>query len=341
MNDGQSNHGFLWILQIEQKYRSVFAASSDYSDPTKRPKLVVSYAPMKKYFYLKDHLGNIRVTIDENGDVKGYNDYYPFGLQMPGRSMNNALATDMYKYSSKELDEENGINWYYFGARYYDPMIGRWLSVDPVWGKYPSLSPYNYCANNPILFKDLKGAEIDSSEVKNDRAFNEVKNSDEGKKYLSEFEKGGKFEKSKLILTNKKETIGSGQMEMGYFDENGNFIRGIAPAGVQQVFIVYVDNKNNFKNTNLVSFAETVDTYLHETQHAFTEAQSLLLTGAPTVNPEGAISTYEHTMARYSLFKKINERYGYNLSNNQIFKYVTNFTGFSSKIFIKTMPSYK
>ncbi|MHB2154418.1 DNRLRE domain-containing protein [Calditrichota bacterium GD2] len=43
MNDGQSNYGFLWILQTEQKYRSVFAASSDYSDPAKRPKLVVKY----------------------------------------------------------------------------------------------------------------------------------------------------------------------------------------------------------------------------------------------------------------------------------------------------------
>ncbi|MHB2149752.1 hypothetical protein ACX8XP_11900 [Calditrichota bacterium LG25] len=50
MNDGQSNYGFLWILQTEQKYRSVFAASSDYSDPAKRPKLVVKYrsaAPRK------------------------------------------------------------------------------------------------------------------------------------------------------------------------------------------------------------------------------------------------------------------------------------------------------
>ncbi|MHB2154417.1 RHS repeat domain-containing protein [Calditrichota bacterium GD2] len=122
---------------------------------------------MKKYFYLKDHparagqvLGNIRVTVDENGDVKGYNDYYPFGLRMPGRSMNNALATDMYKYSSKELDEESGINWYYFGARYYDPVIGRWLSVDPAlikWNvdkimhyKLFGISPYIYVRNNPL-----------------------------------------------------------------------------------------------------------------------------------------------------------------------------------------------
>jgi len=53
---------------------------------------VVTQSTIKKYFYLtpegwltpKDNLGNIRVTVDENGDVKGYNDYYPFGLRMPG-----------------------------------------------------------------------------------------------------------------------------------------------------------------------------------------------------------------------------------------------------------------
>ncbi|MHB2226945.1 interleukin-like EMT inducer domain-containing protein [Calditrichota bacterium LG24] len=309
MNDGQSNHGFLWILNPEQKWRSVFAASSDYSDPAKRPKLVVTYQPMKKYFYLKDHLGNIRVTVDENGDVKGYNDYYPFGLRM--RSMNNALAMDMYKYSSKELEEEelegyapfsvrmiskgfldgnaaaiyvndsyisdsglyargytivvvdeNGtvvdkahfdtysstaeadamadfinnvatghyvigvikddgsqsmtenaynalasvgcqhsrevgfrysyafigkkgesscgyeayapagqgfvdkrigesqsLAWYYFGARYYDPEVGRWLSVDPMGYKTPYLSSYNYVRNNPLNRFDLDGRE--------------------------------------------------------------------------------------------------------------------------------------------------------------------------------------
>ncbi len=197
MNDGQSNHGFLWILQIEQKYRSVFAASSDYSDPAKRPKLVVTYQPMKKYFYLKDHLGNIRVTIDENGDVKGYNEYgeshhfrgYPFGLRMsersvdpdlsgPGRSMNTALNYALYKFSSKELDEESGINWYYFGARYYDPVIGRWLSVDPLSTTSPSLTPYHYVRNNPLFFLDPDG-------IKEIKASNYARNNLIGLKYAS------------------------------------------------------------------------------------------------------------------------------------------------------------
>ena len=57
----------------------------------------------------------------------------------------------------KELDEENVINWYYFGARYYDPAIGLWLSVDPLAHLYPSRSPYNYVYNNPINEVDPDG----------------------------------------------------------------------------------------------------------------------------------------------------------------------------------------
>ena len=79
--------------------------------------LSITYTAMNKYFYLKDHLGNIRVTVDEDGDVKGCDDYYPFGLQMPTRSWNYASdAADMYKFSGKELDQENNLDWYYFGA---------------------------------------------------------------------------------------------------------------------------------------------------------------------------------------------------------------------------------
>ena len=52
------------------------------------------------------------------------------------------------------------LQWgYYFGARYYDPVIGRWMAVDPLAGKYPSLSSYAYCKNSPINFFDPNGLE--------------------------------------------------------------------------------------------------------------------------------------------------------------------------------------
>ncbi|MDD3630240.1 MAG: hypothetical protein PHF55_04380 [Bacteroidales bacterium] len=54
-----------------------------------------------------------------------------------------------YKFTAKELDNE--YSYTYFGARYYDSELSGWLSVDPMSDKYPSLSPYCYTANNPVV----------------------------------------------------------------------------------------------------------------------------------------------------------------------------------------------
>jgi RHS repeat-associated protein len=60
-----------------------------------------------------------------------------------------------YTFSGKEKDVESGYG--YFGARYYDSGLSIWLSVDPMSDKYPSMSPYNYCANNPVILVDPDG----------------------------------------------------------------------------------------------------------------------------------------------------------------------------------------
>jgi len=120
--------------------------------------LEVTYTrQFSKLYYLKDHLGNIRVTVDQAGVVKGYDDYYPFGLQMPGRCSNTANPNHLYKYSGKELDEEIGLNWYYFIARPYDPEIGRFVTVDPLSHLAPEMSPYHYTRNNPLNRIDPDG----------------------------------------------------------------------------------------------------------------------------------------------------------------------------------------
>ena len=53
------------------------------------------------------------------------------------------------------------------GARYYQPNLSIWLSVDPMADKYPSMSPYTYCANNPVQLVDPDGRKIDPSSEKN------------------------------------------------------------------------------------------------------------------------------------------------------------------------------
>ena len=154
----EGNHGFSLKLQNESPYRQVRYASKEHPDSS-QAKLKVTFTEMQTVYYLKDHLGNIRVTINEDGDVITADDYYPFGKRLEGRSINLALTGNMYKFSSKELDEESGLDWYYFGARYYDPEIARWLSVDPLHNSYSDITPYNYVRNNPLRFIDLWGAD--------------------------------------------------------------------------------------------------------------------------------------------------------------------------------------
>ena len=76
---------------------------------------------------------------------------------MPGRSFPATLTGTKEKFTGKELDE---TRWYHFPGRPYVPAHGRWLSVDPLAEKYPSLSAYNYVANNPVLFLDPDGRGI-------------------------------------------------------------------------------------------------------------------------------------------------------------------------------------
>ena len=62
-----------------------------------------------------------------------------------------------YKYNGKEFDHQLELNWYDYGARFYDPLIGRFTTPDPLSEKYYSVSPYAYCANNPLRFTDPTG----------------------------------------------------------------------------------------------------------------------------------------------------------------------------------------
>jgi len=106
-----------------------------------------------------------------------------------------------YQFTGKEKDDETGYN--YFGARYYNSDISIWLSVDPLADKYPSLSPYMYCAGNPVMLVDPDGREIDVTELykKNKEgeymykeqiaAFEAFISSKEGQQELSKYAKKG------------------------------------------------------------------------------------------------------------------------------------------------------
>ncbi len=74
---------------------------------------------------------------------------------MSPATLHNAKYRTKYLFNGKELDQETG--YYYYGARYYDPSAALWLGVDPLAEKYPGVSPYVYCAGNPVKYVDPDG----------------------------------------------------------------------------------------------------------------------------------------------------------------------------------------
>lgn len=110
------------------------------------------------YFYIKDYQGNICSVWRWDNTYVQTTQYYADGL--PKNTSTNA-AVQPYKYNGKEFITMHGLDTYDYGARGYYPALGRFTSVDPLAEKYYSISPYVYCANNPIRFIDPDGRELD------------------------------------------------------------------------------------------------------------------------------------------------------------------------------------
>ena len=98
-------------------------------------------------YYHKDHLGSNSLVSDSSGEVVYSSDHYPFGESY------NSEGDERFTYTGKEKDS-SGL--YYYGARYYDAVLGRFISVDPV--KDVLFSPYVYVRDNPMRYVDPSGA---------------------------------------------------------------------------------------------------------------------------------------------------------------------------------------
>ncbi len=92
--------------------------------------------PIEKdeFYYHGDHLGNSNMITDMYGAVYQHLEYFPYGESWIEEGGSHGGNLTGYKFTGKELDPETGL--YYYGARYYDPVLSKWISADPIFGKY-------------------------------------------------------------------------------------------------------------------------------------------------------------------------------------------------------------
>ena len=132
------------------------------------------------YFYHSDHLGSASWITDNGGLAVQHLQYLPYGERYVDQRISG--YSERFTFTGKERDEETGYG--YFGARYMDhELMTMWLSVDPMADKYPSISPYAYCAWNPIKLVDPDGRDWydlfdDGTLVRNDNKSKEYQNCD-------------------------------------------------------------------------------------------------------------------------------------------------------------------
>ena len=266
--------------------------------PTEIP---VTAMTLKKYFYIKDHpstglwrelsrtlrvgLGSTRAVVGEEGAVTESYDYYPFGLQMPGRIFVQGSANTKNLFVGEEWDEET--NSYYLGQRSLWSALGRMFTPDRFADKYPSQSPYVYAANNPVLFIDVNGDSIIiNDELKDNEALASYLNTKEGRKQIARFAYEGQtitvagqeftFENAGQYSTQNVNFVGVGKKDAGTTPVNSISGRGFIDTqnGVQSYEIRLSETKN---------LGDQMDNVFHEVQHS-----SMFATGKFT----GQLSQY-------------------------------------------------
>jgi RHS repeat-associated protein len=134
------NDKVLKVIHTEEGLANKTASSYDYE------------------YFLKDHLGNVRRTFMGRSGLaltSQYAEYFPFG--MISQYWISGSSTNHYLYNGKELQEELDLEWYDYGARFYDPQIGRFHTIDPMAARYINESPYVYVANDPMNMIDPDG----------------------------------------------------------------------------------------------------------------------------------------------------------------------------------------
>lgn len=110
------------------------------------------------HYFTKDYIGSVRTVVNTLGAIEQINHYYPFGATFADAGTGS--QSQPYRFGGKEFDAMYGLHWHDFGARWQSPQLGCFTTPDPLNEKYPHLSPYLFCANDPVNNTDPSGMEV-------------------------------------------------------------------------------------------------------------------------------------------------------------------------------------
>ena len=118
-------------------------------------------------YYLKDHLGNVRVVLNDKGEILQKNDYYSFGLEIDRNNPVQTLAAKngINRYGFQGQEKQVGSDYVQFKWRLHDPLTGRFLSIDPLNEKFEYNSTYAFSENKVTGHIELEGLETISAFV--------------------------------------------------------------------------------------------------------------------------------------------------------------------------------
>ncbi|MDQ6528085.1 RHS repeat-associated core domain-containing protein [Flavobacterium sp. LHD-85] len=205
-------------------------------------------AELQQFYYHPDHLGSSSYITNLDGEVVQHIEYVPFGEVFLEEK--NAKWNTPYLFTSKELDRETGM--YYFGARYQDPKLSIFISVDPLAEINPLFTPYHYCSNNPINrvdptgmldgdYYDSSGNHLGSDGINDNKAYYaDSKNAD------GTFQNARELSVSNSVLNQFANTVAE--------ESSGNWQESFALASS-------IVNLANYKGKNISSTLQTEGIY--------------------------------------------------------------------------------
>ena len=221
--------------------------------------------------YHVDHLGSTSLVTDIDGEITQHVAYIPYG-EVFVEERNGSWSTP-YLFNAKELDEETGL--YYYGARYLDPTNATWLSVDPLFEKYVGMTPYNYCAGNPVKLVDVDGMSIDgeSKEDWDDKKYKlSLKITDLNKKLSDKKAKLMEKEAKGKNVDGLKSDISTIEERLSYLNRKYDDMRKMEDDADQVYALRHLPDVQEAKLTmeNGVIYINYIDddNFFHESTHA-------------------------------------------------------------------------